>query len=231
MDLYGQLLPQTSPDWKNWTVAIEKSPSYFETETFPGIVDQIQGALPHSKIVITLCNPTERLFSEYNHKQNKGKTDFERFYHDAKVPIPKNFSDFVSYFEDNSVLCRNLKLAGYCDAHRRMYLRTGQFHKHLAAWNHAMGEANVLVLNMNADPEITARKLLQHAGLPLNEFPWEQLQRPIKSNVNHDYAGRSSGYGQHGEALRWLAAHYSPHNKILAAAIGEEWPLEWNLPL
>jgi hypothetical protein len=47
-------------------ITIDKSPSYFNVLEFPNITKIAKQLLPNAKIAVSVCNPSLRLFSEYN---------------------------------------------------------------------------------------------------------------------------------------------------------------------
>ena len=67
---WGTLLPST--DGRN-NMTFDKSPSYLDTLIFPDVAAYAHRYVPNAKVVVTLCNPTERVYPEWNH-DNDGIT-------------------------------------------------------------------------------------------------------------------------------------------------------------
>ncbi len=234
IELYAQMLPSDEkegvPDIMKDRIKVDKSPTYLNTDLYPGVELRAHKLLPHAKIIVTLCDPAGRLYSHYHHMKRVINEKFEEFYHDWSVPVPSNFSEFVALFVDNSELCQ--KQPAFCDLHRKMYLSLGEYHRHLDKWREAFGEKNILVLNMLEDQLVQTHRILEHIGsdvLPKTEYPWEKEKEVKAYYVNPTYSGRASGYKEHANAMQWASEHYKPHNLILAEAIGQSWPLKWSL--
>ncbi len=232
IDLYAQMLPHGENegfhDMIEGSITIDKSPSYLNTDRHPGVELRARRMLPHAKIIVTLCDPTGRLYSHYHHMKRAANEKFEGFYHHRNVSVPTNFSVFVGLFDDISETCQTVP--GFCDLHRTKYLHLGEYHKHLHKWTEAFGDENILVLDMLESQLVQTHKILEHLGsniLPKAEYPWEIEKKPTVNYVNPTYSGRASGYNEHAIAMKWLSEYYAPHNLILAKAIGQSWPLEW----
>ncbi len=233
IDVYTNILSSGEKDGANdiigESISIDKSPSYFNTDLHPGVELRVRDMLPHAKIIITLCDPTGRLYSHFHHNRRADSRSFEKFYNDRRISVPSNFSEFVALFDEESVVCQNQPL--FCDEHRSLYLRLGEYHKDLQKWRNAFGDESILVLNMQENQLVQTHKILEHLGsdvLPKAEYPWETMENPTASFVNPMYPGRASGYKEHAKAMQWLKKHYLPHNRILAQAINQPWPLEWS---
>lgn len=228
---YAQRFPHTDGFNGVGEMTFDKSPSYFNTEIFPGIAARAKRLLPNAKVVVSVCNPTERLFSEYMHYQHDGfggRVGEEKFYTDAGVAAPSNFSAFVDMLKPESDLSKQNPIRW--EAMRRNKLRTGEYHTHLKAWRDEFGAENVLVVTMDESNIDKARKMVKLAGgcLPEEEYPWSALNETAASFANTHYAGRSAGHSEHEAAMRWLADHFEPHNQALAVEVGADWPLAWN---
>ena len=124
-DRFSQVLPRT--DGKT-NISMGKSPAYLMTQFYASknVAHRIKAVLPHTKVIVTLCNPTERLFSEWNHHQRFSHTRQElyRTYSRRMPPqtnktnnvknrttipsrdhAPVNFAEFVDLLRPNHPLC------------------------------------------------------------------------------------------------------------------------------
>jgi hypothetical protein len=228
---YAQKLPPTDGFNGVGEVTFDKSPSYFNTELFPGIAARAKRLLSNAKVVVSVCNPVERLFSEFMHTWNDefgGRELEQAFYDDQGVAAPSNFSAFVEMMRPDSDICKSSP--GFCEEVRRTKLRTGEYHVNLKAWRSEFGPENVMVINMLESNSVKARMLMKLAGrcLPEEEFSWSELNETSVSFENKKYTGRSGGYSDHEDAMKWLHDYFRPHNQALSEEIDAEWPLLWN---
>ena len=226
---WGTLLPST--DGRN-NMTFDKSPSYLDTLIFPDVAAYAHRHVPNAKVVVTLCNPTERVYSEWNHAQrwDYAREHRNQFYTNIDIPAPTNFSEFVDLLNYNHPLCPTR--TKFCYEHRRHYLWKGKYLSSLEPWLEYYGtDNNVLVLNIESDARKTVQKLLDHIGpdLPPEEYPWDTLEEGNNKYFHNDnYKGRSSGYDDHPEAMKKLDLYYAPHNDQLAHTLHVEWPRLWN---
>ena len=225
---WGAFLPFT--DGRN-NMTFDKSPSYLDTLFFPDVAAFAHRYVPNAKVVVTLCNPTERVYSEWNHAQRLDDARLRRnkFYTNIDIPAPTNFSEFVELLNYHHSRCPIR--TRFCYEHRRHYLWTGKYLSSLEPWLEYYGPDNVLVLNMESDARKTVQTLLDHIGpdLPSEEYPWDTLEEGDNQHYHNDnYEGRSSGYDDHPEAMKKLDEYFAPHNEELAYALNVEWPRLWN---
>jgi len=225
---YGKRLPLTDGIS---TMTFDKSPSYMDVPFFPDVAKISKKYLPNVKIVATLCNPAERLFSELNHLLNSNTDGFNQFYHDNDVTPPTDFSSFVDLLKPENPICNEKN--GFCESNRMQYLEKGEFINNLRPWYEEYGEENVLVVDMSQDPTIIVENLLNHVGsdlLPISEYPWEDVRTHAVFSSSA-YEGRSSAYEYFDKDMEWLERYYEPHNDELASKIGEDWPRKWSCRL
>lgn len=228
LNTFSKRLPLT--DGVN-SMTFDKSPSYLDTPNFPEVVKTAKQYLPNAKIIATLCNPAERLYSELHHTLQRDRGSFNQFYYDNAVEPPTDFRSFVNLLKPENPICNEKQ--GFCEANRRQYLQKGDYLSNLRPWYEGYGHENVLVVDMDDDPTSIMKSLLQHVGphlLPESEYPWEEATRMIK-NSNHGYEGRSSSYQYFNEEMLWLEQYYGPHNDELAVSLGADWPQKWNCRL
>ncbi|KAL3919489.1 MAG: hypothetical protein SGILL_003728 [Bacillariaceae sp.] len=228
LDEFGKRLPST--DGVN-SMTIDKSPSYMDVSFFPDVAEYAKAHLPHAKIVATVCNPAERLYSHWKSLPWETHDGYKQLYSDNDVPPPTNFGEFVNYFHDESVCSEK---EGFCDTHRKQYLKYGDYVSNLQPWYESFGEDNVMVVNMDDHPSENVMKLLMHIGhdlLPASEYPWNQVKEAYATNVNEQYPGRGTSYLHYEDAMKWLEEYYAPQNEDLAKKLGANWPLRWNCRL
>lgn len=228
---YAQRLPQTDGFNGMGELTFDKSPDYFKTEMFPGIATRAKQLLPNAKVVISLCNPVGRLFSEFMHDHHDkfgGNKLFNVLFDAYGVPAPSNFSGLVEMLKPESHICKSHSVL--CEEVRRAKLHTGEYHVSLKKWKNEFGPENVLVLNMDESNSMKAKKMMKLAGdcLPDEEYPWSTLNEMPMSFENKEYGGRSVGYYEHADAMRWLHEYYQAHNQALSEEIDADWPLMWN---
>jgi len=223
--MLARLLPRTD-GYDN--ITIDKSPSYLDTGIFPDVAAHAKRLLPHAKVVFSLCDPALRLYAEYYHSLKwDNKTLFGYFEH-AEVSLPTSFSEWVEALQDDSVFCR--EHAQYCEAAQRTFMSKGIYVDSLQRWLDAFGRDKVLVMNLVEGEEHVheqAARLLSHAGLPFEEYPWDALKDMGNSFVNHDYNGRGYAFEEAPEAMNKLRKYYKPHNGRLADVLHEYWPKDW----
>ena len=224
---YVKLLDNTSAVGLG-SLTIDKSPSYLNTDIFPNVASRAKQMLPNAKIVVTLCNPVERMYSEFHHTLHYSKDIFESFFTNHNVPIPKNFTELVHYMRFSADICNGNPV--FCYELRRDMLHTGLFHKSVKTWRNAFGAENVLVLNMDESSYDKIKKITALMGdyLPENEYPWEILNNVTKSFSNDFYGGRSLAFKEHQMASDWLFGFFYRANIALSKEIDAEWPLRWN---
>lgn len=213
------------------SITFDKSPSYLDTQIFPDVVETAKQYLPNAKIVVTVCNPAERLYSELQHLMKVSRGEFDQFYHDNGVSPPDNFGSFVNLLMPDNPICN--EKPGFCEANRRLYLQKGEYLNNLTPWYEAYGHQNVLVLDLHNDPNSIISSLLHHVGsdlLPDSEYPWEEATRMIQYG-NNEYDGRPSAYEHFHQEMQWLDRYYAPHNDELALFLDAGWPKKWSCRL
>jgi hypothetical protein len=216
------------------SVAIDKSPSYANTAVWDDVANKVHELLPSAKIIMTICNPAERAYSEYHHYHDRDgpnaldwKEKFQKHGFGEAVDHFDNFTDFL-FLPENSTRCQETS-RDFCHEYKKVVLGNGEYDTHIQAWRQAYGHENVLVLNMEEDNTRKARRIMDHTGLPSDEYPWKQLQEESDASYkNSAYAGRSSLPEKFPESMRKLQAYFAPHNEAVAKLLNDDFPLEWN---
>ncbi|KAG7356362.1 sulfotransferase family protein [Nitzschia inconspicua] len=213
-------------------ITIDKSPSYMNTLEFPNLTQDVKQFLPNAKVVMSVCNPALRLYSEYNHNMDQRQDGFLGFYRDKGIEVPMDFPSFVKLLMDPPFdVCK--RLPNFCDRNQIFFLRKGEYSTLLKQWYEAFGPKNILVVDMNDNQRDIATKLLDLVGhdvLPPKEYPWHELKEKeidFQSSAAN-YTGRSSAFDDFREQIAKLEKYYAPFNQELAQLIGRDFPLKWN---
>lgn len=213
-------------------ITIDKSPSYMNTLEFPNITQDVKRLLPNAKIVVSVCNPALRLYSEYNHNMDQRPEGFLDFYRNKGFDVPIDFPSFIDLLVNPpEEVCQ--RLPHFCSRNQIFYLKKGEYSTLLKDWYEVFGKDNVLVVDMNDSQRDIATQLLDlvgHEVLPPNEYPWGELQDTEIDfqSAAANYTGRSSAFEKYEEQIVQLEQYYAPFNKELADLIGRDFPMEWN---
>ena len=133
-------------------ITFEKAPSYLDLHEHPHVAEHIKRMLPHAKIIFSVCDPAERLFSEFNHVMKWEAADFRQRFLEIGTQPPRTFSEFISLLGEASDFCRpGTKTRPYCQAIRRQYHQKGAYAANIDKWFGVLGRENVLVLDMMAN--------------------------------------------------------------------------------
>jgi hypothetical protein len=235
---------QHNPEWLHemarrlpWTdgkhnISVHKSPSYFNTDMFPETPKLTKGLLPNAKIVVSLCNPSTRIFSEYQHYKTNNPDHIESTYKRFNLQPPVNFGELVKdlFRDDDDSVCQNNR--PFCEKNRERWLgNKGKYLHSLQDWLNAYDQNDILVLNMDDDDNTTAKKLLAHIGhdiLPEKEYPYDEINGQDASYHNKHYSGRNSAYQMFPYAMEKLEAYHKDSNLALAEFLRQDFPLTWN---
>ena len=74
----------------------DKSPSYMDTEKYPNVAKRAKTLVPNAKVIFSLCDPTERMYSEYHHNVKKDYKNVVADWKKWNVSLPQNFTEFVN---------------------------------------------------------------------------------------------------------------------------------------
>jgi hypothetical protein len=220
-------------------ITIDKSPGYLNTLKHPELPQLAKSLLPSAKILVTVCNPSARMYSEFEYRTvDKRHYHLENEFLKYGYEVPTNFIDFARTIlkcnmedEENNERTSSSK---FCQELLESYLRIGEYAMRLRGWYDVYGEENVLVVNMDSDPASKVSDMLSFLGddiLPREEFPWHELENGSSAGeffINDAYEGRNSSFGKFPRLMTRLQEHYAPYNEVLAAMIGKDFPLEWN---
>jgi hypothetical protein len=237
-----------NPYWMiNWTkrlpwttgthnITIDKSPSYMNVVEFPNITHEVKRLLPNAKIVVSVCNPALRLYSEYNHNMDQRPEGFLEFYRNKEgVTVPTDFGSFIDLLlsPPTSTVCQ--LSPQFCIRNQIFFLHKGEYSTLLKDWYTAFGRDNVLVVDMYDNQKDIATNLLDLVGhdvLPPHEYPWQEVSQESPKidfqSAAVNYTGRSSAFRDYPKHIVQLEQYFAPYNRDLATLIGRDFPLQWN---
>jgi len=197
------------------TMNFDKAPRYMEVTRFPQIPTKMKMLMPGTKMVFTVCDPAERLVSEFHHLQK-----YKIYWFAPKIPMPGTLTEFL----DTATGKANICLTKDCDDR---YLIKGEFVTLIQKWLEVYDASEILVLDMNEGLKEQAKKLLLFAGLPLEEYPWEEVESNDKAFQNKGYAGRQAAWKEYPNEMCTLSKYYADKNRDLAKLLNQQYPLEW----
>lgn len=219
-----KFLPDIQPGSRQ--ISMIKSPSYIDAHIFPESARLLKQTLPHIKVVFTLCDPTGRLWSEYNHLKGIAAAD------DIMVSELKKWCNLET-FEDTIEAC--LDASNSCPAveNFRDTIRKGLYAEHVQHWIDIMGKDQVSVFSLDdlqgPNGRMYAEKLMASVGLPPSEFDWENEW--TKWHSKKHFANKAvKGYDRNRappEAARRLALHYRNANVKLMEHLDFPAAHEW----
>ena len=217
-------------------ITVDKSPAFLDTFQRRNLPSVIRKLLPGTKMVFTLCDPAERLVSEYyhNHRWPSIQQKFDNKFQQNGLQPPANVQDFLQIITLTHSQCHHqAKLFKACTAIKNIYFQKGLYHEGILDWLKVYDNemANILILDMNANVTMNTRQMLEFAGLPVDEYPWEHLQDDGTTTKiafkNTGYKGRTAAWDEYPKEMTLLSSLYSDSNKELASLIQQEFPLKW----
>jgi hypothetical protein len=228
LEEFAERLPWTDG---RTSISFDKSPSYISTEDFIGIANLTRTYLPKAKIVLSTCNPSLRLYSEFQHQLERTKDNFDIHFKMFNITPPEKFGKFVDLVVTR---CKDeaASRSDYCLHQRKMWLGKAEYAARLLPWIEAYGMENVAVLDMEESEEETVERLLKLVGediLPYNEYPWHELKEggTIIDFKNPRYTGRSTAYRDYPLEIGILDEFYKAQNVELAKTFNVTYPLRW----
>jgi len=208
----------------NFTV--DKSPSYMEALTYPKLPNDVKALLPNAKIVFVVCDPAERYYSEFNHIQHWCPECWSEVWTRRGMRAPETFPDFVNALLPGSRFCSGPE----CESWRAEVVAKGEYVQLLQRWKDTYGrefEDKILVLNMETTDEQKASRIMEHVGLPQDEYPWSSL--PLDENKRFaSSTPRTTAWQWYPGAMSVLSNLYRSYNEELAAFTGQTYPLGWS---
>merc|ERR1711971_14101 len=120
-------------------------------------------ALPSSKLVFILCDPSERIVSQYFHYHRDQETFryAEKLFHKRapRLGFPKTFEDFIQTMDPLSNVCKNNRED--CNAIQHKFHANGKYYLSLQKWLKVYNTSDLLILDMNAPGKENAKRLLK----------------------------------------------------------------------
>jgi len=214
---YQQLFPK--PD--GFHLAIDATPEYI---MWTNVLPRIQEICSWPKIIVSLRNPVDRLFSQYNIGLHE-KT------------VQGSFEEFIErdmkLMRKVGLLPREKKVANSNEAWKRLLeevkvptgltVAKGLYSLQLREWFSHFPRESFLILNfddLQANPKIMHDKVISFLGLP-------------KNNIGHDLVWNEEdddGARAMTTATRkMLYDLYKPFNEELSSMLGKEWDRVWQL--
>ena len=205
------------------TFTIDKSPAFLRLNDGSALTRKL---LPGSKIVLTLCDPAERMVSEYYHSLKRSADSFRQKFQREGLTQPADFQEFTDIVMGNSPNCT--KSNNYCQKLHRHWREQGRYVYYLKQWLREYPADEILIINMDDPAKENAMKLVEFAGMPKEEYPWEELEEKARAYVNKAYSGRESAWHDYPRAMHTISKLFAPTNQELAELIGQDFPLHWN---
>lgn len=218
MDPYSLEARNLYADHLAWTdgesnITFDKSPSYLDTQYNGGVAAVAKNLLPNARIVATVCNPVERVWSQYQHYLANNLSIISQL---------DSFDELVDIMLSPDPPNGDPRL-------QMEFFEVGLYAVHLADWIAEFGRDRVLVLLMEdveQDPEMVAHRLVAHAGLSMSRYPPlndNEARKKVFANSKESY--RRDQVPE--EAKKRLKKAYAPTVVWLADIIGDERVYDW----
>ena len=212
------------------TVSLDKSPTFLETYKHPTLPETVHKLMPDTKMVFSLCDPAERLVSEFYHyhRSEDLRQEFYSEFTGRGLEPPQDVAEFIDIITLSSSQC--VENAPACKYIKDIYFPKGLYYEALLDWLKWYDPSDLLVLNMKSTAEQNVVRMMELAGLPPREYPWEtsDVENAFRNADIAGYTGRSDVWDEYPKEMSNLAALYSDSNKALAALIKEDFPLSWS---
>ena len=136
------------PFIKEGQLTMEKTPSYFYGTSVP---DRIRENEPHAKLILTLCDPVTRSFSDYVHEH------YKKYEKGNSTSLANDFDEIVDNFisskgkfsgTDIELTPEHVNDVNKLDTFNHYFTR-GIYYPYLITWMHKFSKSKLLVLNGN----------------------------------------------------------------------------------
>lgn len=160
---YRTLMPKVA----DHELVMEKTPSYFDCPPIT-LPSRIHSDVPRAKLILVVCDPVKRSYSDYAHERARYKISKEN-------RVVAKYDNFDSYLDDyldkvNRSTSLNAKatlynhFSNYYEDHAATLLTTGFYSVYLPRWTKLFNSSNLLILNgdqllKNPGPQM---ELMQH---------------------------------------------------------------------
>lgn len=230
-ELYADLLPAASA-LKSGKITFDKSPSYLDGQWWGGQIPRVaKKLLPNARVIVSVCNPTERFHSQY--------------WHSVKEKLHKDLQDIKSFAElVNEILDPHPPGSESPERKIRrqsltaLFYETGLYAPHILDWYDAYGSEAVQVVTLDEvakDPYDVARRVVEHAGLDWSKYPTIEEMKSgagkIVKGWGKMFSNTSPGYDRSSmpmELATKLKKAYAPSVRWLAELTGNGDFLKWN---
>ena len=223
------------------------------THTLPGYISKkisdseiglapsmIKHVLPNAKFIVTMRDPTKRLFSQYwfhCHKSHAWKTKRDPV-HYYSVIAQRMFHNITAYAINLFQLCiekgysrfecvRRVTAVKYVNSCATLQLGDGMYYYHIVSWLDVFPRENFLFL--------TTEELVSSPDTEMSKV-WAFLGLHHLSKIEHRYSNANkwiidskykSNYTMLPETKQMLDKFYQPHNELLAHLLSDS-KYMWN---
>jgi hypothetical protein len=201
------------------TVTFDKAPGYLETNLHPEIAKQMRKHMPGTKMVFTVCDPAERLFSEFQHLRRVQMQLLSE-----NIALPEDFSEFHRILEGTADVC--VEHSEECKKLGWGHFQKGMYASNLHHWLQVYPREDILVLDMESERTEQAQKLLEFAGLSPHNYPFYRLPELPTAFRNPQYPGRNISWQMYGTEMCQLSHRYRKSNEELADLIHVQYPFD-----
>lgn len=164
----------------------DKSPSYLTSE---GAASAAKKLLPNARVLVTLCDPTERLYSQYQHEKRIEKQE-------AKWQ-QQTFAEWVAKTEH----------INYAENLATWQKAFGRDAVHVTFLEHFVAEHTEWM-----------KEMLEFIGVDLNKMNWEEFEESasVPTYHNPEYKGRSISWTEEPQVMQQLVEEYRGQQEALA---------------
>nr|CAB3254137.1 heparan sulfate glucosamine 3-O-sulfotransferase 1-like [Phallusia mammillata] len=214
---YRRMMPLTNER----QVAMEKTPIYF---AFPpgNNPERIKSSIPGVKLILIVCDPTPRAFSDYVHERARYKlfrdqmvakyNTFEQFV-DGNLPIlQSNIKDWLSSSQHHSDLREKFLQMSINDS-KATLLSNGIYSAHIQQWQRLFNETTLKIVDGNKfmdDPGSIIEELQDFIGIPKVLLREDFVRHPItkyfcyRKFTEQDFASINTEHNHEEEFVKQL---------------------------
>nr|XP_009858508.1 heparan sulfate glucosamine 3-O-sulfotransferase 1 isoform X1 [Ciona intestinalis] len=241
---YLSMMPEVSPN----TAVMEKTPAYFSFPPY-GIPKLIKANVPQAKIVLILCEPAKRVYSDFVHEWAwynishhwSGIHQFQTIHDYLKKYLPKVTSSFVPYNETRAPGDTLRVLQHHSSDYMSTLLTTGFYALHLKRWLKYYNDSDMMVVDGSElfnDPGGVMERVQDFIDIPKVLFredyvrdsktgffcykEWNNNGRLncLPSNKQRTRSKTSTSNPFPEETLQHLKDFYKTHNEALFKLLG-----------
>lgn len=220
---YTRLLPSPLDMSSNSKATFDKSPSYLDSQWWGGRVASIaKKLLPHAKIVVSVCNPTERMYSHFRHIISTGLMGELKGIDNFDVLVDEILKDPVSANVNFTAFDIQKTLTG-------VFYETGLYSTHILDWMREYGRENVLIVSLDSiaqDSYAVAKSIIDFVGLDWSKYP----EKNAVESLGKVFANAANNYSRNHvpvNARRKLDMAYERSIRLLADMMNDDHYLKW----